>query len=75
MIEIEKNVPLPPHANTGRGRFAKYPWQEMEIGDSFVYPGATQTARGAVWVANKTRAPKRFVCRKFDGVTRIWRVA
>jgi hypothetical protein len=29
-FKIEKNVPMP------KGR-AKYPWNEMEIGDSFFY--------------------------------------
>ena len=33
-VTIEKTVPMP----RGTGRAIIYPWDEMEVGDSFFYP-------------------------------------
>lgn len=37
-VEIEKNVPIPESVGVGAGvgRGPKYPWEDMEVGDSFV---------------------------------------
>jgi hypothetical protein len=37
MFKIEKGVPLPPQER-GRGAISKYPFAEMEVGDSFSLP-------------------------------------
>jgi hypothetical protein len=37
-IKIEKNVAIP-KINVGGGNQRKYPWYEMEVGDSFFVPG------------------------------------
>ena len=64
-IKIEKGIPLPPI-----GRKTIYPWNDMEVGDSFVTNGPINSA-----VASKRLVPKRFAIRKQpDGSFRIWRV-
>ena len=35
MIKIEKDIPIPPKS---QGKRAKYPFQSMGLGDSFVVP-------------------------------------
>jgi hypothetical protein len=64
-IGIEKGVPVP-HGH----RTTKYPWPEMEIGDSFFAPTKSP---------NPTNAQKRygykFTCRTVDGGYRVWRIA
>lgn len=75
-FKIEKNVPL----ETARARSSKYPFAQMEVGDSFLVPlngtGESQfRAFAASWKAHK---PKKFVSRtiKENGVRtgiRVWR--
>lgn len=70
MIPIDKGVPFPEKI-VSRGN-KRYPWKELEVGDSFVLEnkGAhTQAAR-----ASQKYAPRRFRVRKMDGAFRVWRV-
>ncbi|MCB0654464.1 MAG: hypothetical protein KDC85_24505 [Saprospiraceae bacterium] len=66
--KIEKNVPVPKRP----GRNKKYPFDEMDIGDSVVVP-----AKGQASAYNYARIHKvKFRCvRQEDGQFRIWRVA
>jgi hypothetical protein len=36
--KIEKGVPVPPIVRKGVTHKTKYPWREMEVGDSFFVP-------------------------------------
>jgi hypothetical protein len=70
-IIIEKRVQVPPPNKKGMTR---YPWDKMEVGDSFFVPGKTtstlhQTAR------HMMKKGMRFTCRKEEGGARIWRIA
>lgn len=65
-IKIDKNVPIP--KNSGRG---KYPWTDMEVGDSFCIP-TMSISMGAV---NERYKPKTFIMRKVDDGYRVWRTA
>lgn len=69
VIEITKGVPTP------RGRRSKYPFRDMEIGDSFFAPGSSVI--GIHGCARRHR-PMRFTCRSVveDGVAgiRVWRI-
>lgn len=61
---IWKNIPF-----TSRSR---YPFAEMEIGDSFVAPKKTQTR---IWSLTQHLYPKKFASRKIDAEhVRIWRI-
>lgn len=72
MIEIEKGVPLP---SDERGRAAKYPWAEMEIGDSFfLKDGSSSSISGAASNAGK-RLGFKFSTREMDDGVRVWRIA
>ncbi|PZF76195.1 hypothetical protein DK847_13395 [Aestuariivirga litoralis] len=68
-IAITKGLPTP-----HRGR-AKYPFRDMELGDSFFAPGASVI--GLHGCARRHR-PKRFTCRTLveNGVAgvRVWRI-
>jgi hypothetical protein len=71
MITIEKNVPIP-----RRGRPATYPFQEMEIGDSFLIPEQDEIARvsrAAYMYGN--RNGKTFAVRRTEAGQRVWRLA
>ena len=71
---IEKNVPL---AKKCSGRKAKYPWRDLEIGDSFFVPNPPKDHTGSIINMagpTSTRLKKKFVQRKENGVIRIWRI-
>jgi hypothetical protein len=67
MFEIEKGIPIP----TARRKWDDYPFDEMEIGESFFVPGSTSTAIAAVGNRHK---PKRFTARKENDGVRVWRI-
>lgn len=81
MHNIEKNIPIPSKKG---GRGSKYPFHEMEVGDSFLYPceraNTTQYMRRLLSAANsytrgKTNRGTAFTARVVDGGIRIWRTA
>lgn len=63
-VVIEKDIPIP---KEGR---SKYPWHDMEIGDSFVIPKLS-ISTGAV---NDRYKPKKFIARKHGNEYRVWRI-
>lgn len=68
MVKIDKGIKMP--AKNHR----KYPWAEMQVGDSFLVQkgsGVTVLCR----CANRRHAPKRFEARYQGGEARVWRVA
>lgn len=66
MLEIQKNIPMP----FPRGR--KYPFAEMEIGDSFFTASRNVSARASRY---GQLHHKKFVTRKVfgGGGIRVWR--
>lgn len=68
MIKIEKGVPLRP---SGSGAHCKYPFREMEVGDSFLAP---LKARNNMTNLAKTKGVKVTTRREGDQI-RVWRVA
>lgn len=72
-IVIEHGVPLPPAA-TGK---AKYPWEQLEVSDSFFVPGEGKSVRATAYKRNKLGgaqyAVRNVKRRNVDGV-RVWRV-
>jgi len=73
-IVIEKGVPLP--ALRRAGRKSKYPFAEMEPGDSFFVKDvkASSLHTSALCFAKRHQPAWKFVTRKVEGGTHIWRV-
>lgn len=66
LVNIDKDVPMPTqHGST------LYPWDSMEVGDSFLVIGGKMTGSGT---ATKRYAPKVFSQRKTVDGYRVWRV-
>ena len=75
MYEIEKNVPV---AEPWGGY--RYPFKQMEIGDSFFIPADGDLKKTKSSMASRAtrygaRTGKRFVVRNVNGGIRVWRVA
>lgn len=69
---IEEGVPMPP---VRRGRPSPYPWDDMDVGESFV--ATTESVYQAVSRANArhTSSGKRWTTRKEgENTWRVWRI-
>jgi hypothetical protein len=68
-IVIEKDVPLPASA-----KWSKYPFAEMEIGDSFVVPRERheQLRSASSWAGR--RHGRKFTIRIVGEQVRCWRI-
>ena len=74
MYEIEKNVPIPTIPYEQR----KYPWTEMEVGDSFfIKCNGVELRKIQVNISScaKRFGPKKFTVKKHEDGLRCWRVA
>ncbi len=71
MDTIEKGVPIPLQANTPLRR---YPWAEMEVGDSFFAPIMPGSISGQIRNAQRRHGHK-YTTRKVCGGVRVWRIA
>lgn len=70
--EIDKSIPIPAG---GRGGKSKYPFQEMEVGDSVFFPGSNTQGKEMIYAHNYARRNgKKFSGRSIDGGLRVWRV-
>lgn len=71
MFEIEKNIPIP-NPEVGRNRL--YPFDDLEIGDSFFVPNKTRHDFSGPLHQASQRTKFKFSVRSVDGGVRIWRV-
>lgn len=75
MYNIEKKVPIPVFYD--RGAPPKYPFRQMEIGDSFVVEGSDQERTRAQHAAHtfaQNHSKFKFTTRSFINGMRIWRI-
>lgn len=72
-FKIDKNVPLP---TAGRPRI--YPWDQLEVGDSFAFKAETrhqmERIRSAGYHFGKTRGMKFAFRRESECQYRCWRI-
>ena len=74
-IPIDKGIPVAKIAY-GLNREFKYPWRDMEIGDSFLFPTGSNYWTAAVSVRDQTqRLGKTFSFRSTAEGLRCWRIA
>ncbi len=69
-IKIEDGIPTPEENR-------KYPWHEMEVGQSFLVTGGPRCVmalRAALHSFNRHNKTKRFISRAVDDGVRVWRV-
>ena len=70
-IKIDKGVPVP---GESRGANGKYPFGDMEVGDSFFVDIKQQSFCSAA-AGYAKRHNKKFTTRSENGGTRVWRIA
>lgn len=75
-IKIEKGIPLPKNVT----RKSKYPFREMEVGDSFFITDKEDAKRMQQKVSavasmfSKKNSEYKFKTQAFDSGVRIWRI-
>jgi hypothetical protein len=67
--EIEKGVEMPPD----KRKTSKYPFEKMEVGDSFFVPEKTAISLQSTCSLYKQKTGYKFILREVDGGVRIWR--
>lgn len=74
-LKIEKGIPVPTH----NARFAKqYPFDQMEIGDSFLVPMPANKSPSSIYSAlsqAKKRLKINLTSSRVEGGLRVWRIA
>src|SRR6185369_1499740 len=74
-IPIDKGIPVAKIAY-GLNREFKYPWRDMEIGDSFLFPGTISSSTAASNARDAgRRLDMKFSTRWTPAGFRCWRVA
>ena len=71
-VKIDKDVPFP----VLKRYRTRYPWHDLQVGDSFVYDGSLINAKAAA--AYHSNDVTRFAARisdKSKSIVRIWRTA
>ncbi len=72
-VKIDKGVPVPKL----RQKYLKYPWKEMNVGDSFFIPDTTSGRKGGMMKTPRSMGMK-IVMRNVteNGVkgVRVWRI-
>lgn len=80
-IVIEKGVVQPPYRSPGGGGRPKYPWDDLEVGDSFAVPvkaGDLLQAYRSIQVSGHyalVRRGKKFRVVEMAPGLRVWRTA
>jgi hypothetical protein len=78
-FKIEKNVPY--RGSEPKIWTRKYPFNELEVGDSFFVPAKDNTPASRHYVQSlicayyKKLRPKKFTARSVEGGIRVWRLA
>lgn len=75
-LEIEKGIPIPA-PQTGRGRSPnkyRYPYRDMEVGDSFLVPGVLMSELTGMMSHAMKATGFRLSARTAEGGVRVWRV-
>ena len=71
-ITIDKNIPIPGLIG---GRRAVYPWDTLEVNESFFVADRTTKNFGSMVYSASKRTGRKFISRTVDGGVRVWRTA
>lgn len=71
MIAIDDGIPAPLPVSSGR---RKYPWYELEVGQSFLAPNTSTHSMTCSATHYGRRLGRKFRTSKVEGGIRVWRV-
>jgi hypothetical protein len=68
-MKIDKNIPIPTEK-----RRSKYPWIEMEVGDSFLVARELKASIRSLVSVKNTAGKEKFTYRTTQDGIRVWRI-
>jgi hypothetical protein len=71
-FEIEDKHAIPA-ARQHNGRREKYPWSQLDVGQSFFVEGGSLRSMSSTASHAGRRNGKKFIARAVDGGVRVWR--
>jgi hypothetical protein len=71
-FKIEDGYAIPA-SRQGNTRRAKYPWADLDIGQSFFVEGALLRSMSSTASHAGRRSGKKFIARAAEGGVRVWR--
>ncbi len=71
-FKIEDGFAIPAERKP-RARRAKYPWDALEVGQSFFVEGASARSMSSTASHAGRRLKKKFIARSADNGVRVWR--
>ena len=77
MIAVDKSVPMP-ERKAGKNVGMNYPYEQMDVGDSFLVNTGGKYLLSQMCTKNKRmgeKLGKEYVARQMDDGVRVWRVA
>lgn len=69
MYKIDKGIPIQKFNS-----LTKYPWAEMEVGDSFFVPGTRVTRLNGSKAYWERKLSTKYITRTKEGGVRVWRI-
>lgn len=72
-FKIEDGYAIPAERQP-RTRRAKYPWNELEVGQSFFVDGARLRSMSSTASHAGRRLKRKFIVRSVDSGVRVWRL-
>ena len=72
-FKIEDDFAIPAERQP-RTRRSKYPWAQLEVGQSFFVDGALLRSKSSTASHAGRRSQKKFLVRAADGGVRVWRL-
>ena len=69
MVTLEKNIEIPE-----KQKIAKYPYEALELGDSFYLEGGDLSKLCNANYREWRRTGKKFTARKVENGVRLWRI-
>jgi len=74
-VRVDKGIKMPSPDMTHGGRRSIYPWRDMEIGDSFLFPETMSSTVASSYAATAGKNMNRkFATRKIGRRVRCWRI-
>ena len=67
-IKIDKGIPMPTRSTE------KYPFEKMEVGDSFFVPGLGIRSVSTRVEDESRKSGRKFKSRSVEGGVRVWRI-
>lgn len=72
--QVDENIPMPPRKR-GSGRKSRYPFEQLEVGQSFLVTDRKYASIGSTVARRNKQGEPKFAARTVNDGVRVWRTA